>query len=127
MTIASSAAIIKEKEILLVKRSSYTSEFSGCWAFPGGRADTGETPEQNVIREVKEETGLEFTPKEIIKTGQYKERELYRFIGEWDGEIKIQEEEIVDYGWFTYDQCVELDLAFDYGEVIEILHRRGLI
>ncbi len=33
--------------------------FKGYWALPGGRVDPGETVEQAVLREIKEETGLE--------------------------------------------------------------------
>lgn len=127
MVIASSATIIKDKKILLIKRSNYTKEFPNHWACPGGRADKRETPEQNVIREVKEETNLEFKPKELIKTGQYKDRELYRFYGTWSGNIKIQEEEITEYEWFSYDEAIKLKLAFDYKEVIETLREKNLL
>lgn len=46
MVIASSATIIKDKKIFLIKRSNYTKVFSGYWACPGGRANEGELPEQ---------------------------------------------------------------------------------
>ena len=127
MVIASSATIIKDKKILLIKRSNYTKEFPNNWACPGGRADEGETPEQNVIREVEEETNLKFKPKELIKTGQYKDRELYRFYGTWSGNIKIQEEEITEYKWFSYNEAIKLKLAFDYREIIERLYKKDLL
>ena len=44
-------------KILLVKR--LTKPFIGYWALPGGRLDPGETVEETVIREAKEETGLD--------------------------------------------------------------------
>jgi 8-oxo-dGTP diphosphatase len=40
-------------KILLVKRG--TVVFKGYWALPGGRVDAGETAEETVVREVKEE------------------------------------------------------------------------
>ncbi len=56
-------------KILLVKRG--TVVFKGFWALPGGRVETGETIEQAVMREVKEETGLDV---EIVrKIGEYHE------------------------------------------------------
>jgi ADP-ribose pyrophosphatase YjhB (NUDIX family) len=101
--------------------------YPGCWACPGGKAETGETPEENVIREVKEETNLNFKPTELLLTSYQEGRKMFRFLGTWSGEIILQEEEVVDYGWFTFDEALRLDLAFDYRNVIAVLNNRGLI
>jgi len=45
------------KRVILVKRGR--NPFKGGWVFPGGFVDYGETVENAVIREFKEETGLE--------------------------------------------------------------------
>jgi 8-oxo-dGTP diphosphatase len=125
--LAASGIILKDKKILLIKRSNYTKIYPGFWACPGGRAEPNETAEQNVIREVKEEVNLNFTPTEILATATWKNRFLYRFLGSWSGTIKIQEEEVTDFGWFNYKEAKQLALAFDYGEVIELIHQKGLI
>jgi 8-oxo-dGTP diphosphatase len=54
-------------KILLIKRR--TPPFKGYWALPGGRVDPGETVEQTIVREVKEETGLDVTI--VRKIGEY--------------------------------------------------------
>jgi len=127
MIIAASAAIILNKRILLIRRSDYTSVFPGFWACPGGRAEPGETPNQCVIREIKEETGLDFEPLELLMTGIWQDRKLYRFIGPWSGEVKVQPEEIDDWNWFSFEEAKRLKLAFDYNEVIELLHSKEII
>lgn len=51
------AVIIKEGKIALIKRGNEPS--IGKWSIPGGLVELSESPEQAVIRETKEETGLE--------------------------------------------------------------------
>ena len=49
------AIVRNEKgEILLIRRSD-----SGTWDLPGGAVEPGETPSEAVVREIREETGLE--------------------------------------------------------------------
>jgi len=125
--LAASGIILKEQKILLIKRSNYTKIYPGFWACPGGRAEPSETAEQNVIREVKEEVNLNFTPTEILTTATWQNRFLYRFLGTWSGTIIIQEEELTDFGWFTYEEAKQLKLAFDYLLVLDLLRERNLI
>ena len=54
-------------------------------------------------------------------------RDLYRFLGDWKGKIKVQKEEIDDCNWFSYDDAVKLELAFDYKKIIEKLRKEELI
>lgn len=56
--------IIKEGKILLVKRGH--APYEGMWATPGGFVEYGETTEHAVVREVKEETGLETTLEVLV-------------------------------------------------------------
>ena len=52
--------------ILLTKRSSTLSSHAGQVAFPGGRIDPGETPEQAALREAMEEVGLPAESVELV-------------------------------------------------------------
>src|SRR3990172_12032509 len=53
-----SGVIIKNNKILLMHRKKYGREY---WVFPGGKVEPGETQEQAIAREIKEETSLEIS------------------------------------------------------------------
>lgn len=57
-------AMNEKGEILLIKRGIEPGK--GRWALPSGFIETGETPEQTVIRELKEETGLNGTVADFL-------------------------------------------------------------
>ncbi len=127
MVLAASAILLQNNKILLLQRSNYTQNYPYFWGCPGGRAEKGETATQNVIREVKEECNLDFTPTSILKTGIWQNRKFYRFLGNWDGKIKIQELEVLDYNWFSYTEAIKLNLSFDYRDILELLYKKQLL
>ena len=53
------AAIIKDKDKILATKRSY-GEFKGGWEFPGGKIEEGEDKKTALIREIKEEVGVNF-------------------------------------------------------------------
>ncbi len=55
-----------EAAIILTRRASDLRSHAGQWAFPGGRMDAGETPEQTALREVHEEIGLELDAGDVL-------------------------------------------------------------
>ena len=59
------ALIFNRNKILLVERGK--EPLKGYWSLPGGVLETGETLEQGVIREVREETGLEVKPLWVLE------------------------------------------------------------
>jgi ADP-ribose pyrophosphatase YjhB (NUDIX family) len=114
-----------DKKVLLVKRG--TVVFKGYWALPGGRVDPGENVEQTIIREVKEETGLDV---EIVrKIGEYREKGFQDGI-EYDyypacftvkivaGELEKQQSEIKEIKLFNLNELPQT-LAFEHAQMIK--------
>jgi NAD+ diphosphatase len=66
LRIAVSAFIVSQDKILLLKRADDEFFLPGKWEVPGGGVDVGETIEQGVRREVKEEAGIDVTVKDLF-------------------------------------------------------------
>jgi len=76
-TLGASVALIVETElggcVLAVQRTDNPDiPYPGCWEFPGGGAEAGESPEDCARRELYEETGLR------VREDQFVWRALYR-------------------------------------------------
>ncbi|MGA2568960.1 MAG: NUDIX hydrolase [Terracidiphilus sp.] len=63
--VAVGAVIVHDGRVLLVRRGS--EPLKGHWTLPGGMLEVGETVAQGVAREVREETGLEVEPIELVE------------------------------------------------------------
>jgi len=61
-------AIVRDREgrILLVRRSRANKSSPGVWEFPGGKIDPGENFAAALVREVKEECGLNVIPTRAV-------------------------------------------------------------
>jgi len=60
--VAAYGLIVHENKILLCRLSSYIPKDEGSWTLPGGGIDFGEDPQDAMMREVAEETGLIVRP-----------------------------------------------------------------
>jgi 8-oxo-dGTP diphosphatase len=58
------AVIIKDRQIVLIKRGNEPSKDK--WTIPGGLVELAESPEIAVVRETKEETGIDATNPQLI-------------------------------------------------------------
>jgi 8-oxo-dGTP diphosphatase len=53
------AALTNEKREILLQKRPQGGSMAGLWEFPGGKVEEGETPESALIRELREELGIE--------------------------------------------------------------------
>jgi 8-oxo-dGTP diphosphatase len=110
--------ITKNNKILLAQRSPSCILYPLKWCLPGGKGEENETPREATIREIKEETHLEFIPEELVCTSIFGKRKLYMYKGTFTGEIIPQESEIAKLQWFTQKEIKELDMAFNHKELL---------
>ncbi len=64
------AAVIESDKKIFATQRGY-GEFKGGWEFPGGKIEPGETPQQALVREIKEELDTEIEVGELIETVEY--------------------------------------------------------
>ena len=59
------AAVIEKDGRVLATQRGY-GEFEGGWEFPGGKVEAGETPEQAIVREIKEELNADIAVRDFL-------------------------------------------------------------
>lgn len=64
------AAIIVRDGAVLATQRGY-GEFEGWWEFPGGKVDAGETPEQALVREIREELNAPIVVGDYLCTAEH--------------------------------------------------------
>lgn len=94
------------------------------WALIGGKKDPSETPTACVIREVKEELGLDFYPtlwKEEIddSSDSGTSWKVYYFFGNATGEILRKDDENKETRWVSATNLEELAFTFGHKRILE--------
>lgn len=120
------AIIINEKgEILLGKRSSHTV-YPLYWNLPGGIIENGESIEEAIKREVKEELGVEVVKlkrgKDIYQNLPNKHRSYHTIDIPYFCKIKgipKPKEETIEVKWFKPEEIKNLQLAYTHKEILK--------
>lgn len=121
-TITTSNIIIidKYKKILLIKRAK-GPDAGDLWSLPGGACQEGETKEETLIREIKEELGCSLASFNFFRTfktpGNEKLIIANYFWGTIEGPIILDKNESSEYRWFNKMEPLP-SLAFNQNLVL---------
>jgi 8-oxo-dGTP diphosphatase len=114
------AVIIYENKLVLIRRRN--PPFQRQFALPGGFVVVGETVEAAVIREAKEETGLDIEPVKLLGVYSEPSRDPREhtvsvvFLARGSGILK-PDSDALDLGLFKFTEIP--GLAFDHNKIIE--------
>nr|WP_313327145.1 (deoxy)nucleoside triphosphate pyrophosphohydrolase [Stutzerimonas balearica] len=65
------AAVVYQDGNILITRRAPGEKLAGMWEFPGGKLESGESPQSCIIRELREELGVESDASEILTTSVF--------------------------------------------------------
>ena len=121
-----SCAIILDGEMVLATQRSYFMPHPYKWEFPGGKLKPGETPEACIIREIREELGVEISVIQLLPSVKHTDNDtaikLIPFICTIrKGEISLTEHRL--YRWVHRSQLKEIDWLEADLEVVELINR----
>jgi 8-oxo-dGTP diphosphatase len=119
-------AIIPDGERVLVTQRSESMPHPLKWEFPGGKLKPGETPENCIIREIREELGVEISVLQLLPSVKHVYAQncvkLIPFICRIErGAIRLSEHR--SYRWVHRSDLEEMDWLDADLEVIALLSR----
>ena len=110
----------EQKQILLFLRDDLpTIPYPNTWDVPGGHVEEAETPAQCIVREMKEEMGLDLEGFELFSVKEFSDRIEHTFWKSADldiGEISLQEGQSLR--WFSEEEARATALAYGFNEIV---------
>ena len=105
------AAIIQKENKILATKRGY-GEFINMWEFPGGKIESGETKEQALVREIKEELNIEISVDKFAIDIAYQYPNFYLFMSCFMCSIKEGSIELLEHNdgkWITKEELNTLN------------------
>ncbi len=117
-----SLLIINDAEQILLFLRDDTPEipYPNMWDIPGGHVEPDETPEQCIVREIKEEMGLDIPALELFRVTEFPDRTEYTFWCRMD--LSIDEIHLTEgqrLRWFSEADTAGVELACQFNQVVE--------
>lgn len=118
MNKTSIACIAFDGRKVFIAHRNPTGQMGDRWEFPGGKVEEGETDEQSIVRELKEEFGVEVKPVKKIAEASFKhnsdEFSLHAYLVELPHngiEKKFTLTEHSEYRWAELAEIPQLDFV----------------
>ena len=114
VTVTAAIILNKNKDKVLVAKRNKEAQLAGKWEFPGGKIKEGETPENCLKRELKEELNIDVEVSgffaENIHSYDHETIKLLSYFAWWiEGEITLHVHEKVD--WVEIEKLRYCDFA----------------
>lgn len=127
------AVVVDGGRVLLVKRA--TEPGKGKWSIPGGLVEVGEAPEEAVVRELKEEAGIDGEVIGLFGVYNYVERDssgrvryhfvILDYLVRYIGGVAKASSDAAELGFYTIDEALRLDLTETSRELLMALKASG--
>jgi len=116
------AIIVKDKKILATRRARGL-HLEGFWEFPGGKIESGETAEECIIREIREELNVEIRILKSLKPAEHRYPEksicLIPFLSEITfGTLLLTDHS--EFRWLAADEIDTMNWASADWEIIRL-------
>jgi len=118
--ICAAGIIVKNRKMLMTKRRDLRPAFNNKWEFPGGGVENGESFDETLLREVKEETGYKiqkieqlpdiFTAVADNKKENYQVHLFMSICKIKSGKFKTADAETCGHGWFTHKEALKMPM-----------------
>ena len=119
------AAVIRDKDRLFATQRGY-GNYKGWWEFPGGKIEAGETPQEALKREIREELDTLVEVGELVACVEYDYPEFHLSMDcFWctvvEGKLTLNEAE--DARWLSKDNLMSVKWLPADLEVLEIISK----
>lgn len=116
-----------QRQILLFLRDDLPHiPYPNTWDVPGGHVEEGETPAQCIVREMKEEMGLDLEGFELLSVKEFSDRvehTFWKFVELNIDEISLQEGQCLK--WFSEEEARGTVLAYGFNEIVAEFYARA--